>query len=155
VLAGGLGAEAEGADRALDVGGAGPGEDDDLGAGGPGLHRLQHAETVELGHLQVGQDDVVFARRLHLDPDPAVGGFGDLVSLAGEAAPDRLTDGARVVHEQHAPARGGGSRGFDGALVVGHGAVPRRMMGLGATAEIVRRPFSRLLRRPDTETIAP
>src|SRR6266508_4578999 len=88
--------------------------DPDARRAGPGVERLQGAEAVQLGHVDIEQDRV---RRVHLDEGerpPPVRCLDDAEPGFLQCAPDEGTDRARVVHDQddlpaHRPTRTGTS----------------------------------------------
>jgi hypothetical protein len=82
------------------------GEDDDHGEGQLGLHGLEQAETVQLRHHQIGDDDGrirVCGLRERFLP---VGGFLDLVTPGRDQRRQALARGLQIVRDEY-PMRHG------------------------------------------------
>ncbi len=125
------GALLDGLDGRLDV--AVPGDDDDLGLGRLGTGLAQDRQAVEVGHLEVGEDDVEVVMRDPPCPLLAAAGDGALVAFALQRLGKRFGVRSLVVDDQHFQPFAGFGRRFrgrfhDGSLARGSCSTRERIV---------------------------
>ena len=105
----------EALEAVADVFGGEAGEEDDGEVEAVGLDVGQDVEAVDVGHLEVEEEEVVCTGLDQAERGGAVGGFVDLVAVSSEEAGEGGALGVGVIAEEEAECGWSGGAVLDGA----------------------------------------